>query len=213
MNIRTYAAAAALVATALSGNVFAQATDYKGPSLDYKTVTAGTYELDKTHASVIFKIDHLGFSNFAGRFDDIDGTATVNPVDLSKSGVVITIDADSADTGVDKLDEHLEGADFFNTEKYKSITFTSTKVEVTGTTANGKSIGKVHGLLNMLGVSKPVVLDVVFNGHGVSPFGGNERIGFDGTTTIKRSDFGMSKMVPMVGDDVKVQIAVEFTKK
>lgn len=206
-----------LAATVLTAAAFGvQAADapaaYKGPSTDYKTVTAGTYKLDKTHAGVNFRIDHLGFSNFIGRFEDIDGTATVNPADLSKSGVVITIETDSVDTNVDKLDDHLEAADFFDSKKFKAITFTSTKIEVTGTTPEGKSIGKVHGMLSLRGVTKPVVLDVVFNGHGVSPFGGNERIGFDGTTTIKRSDFGMGSMVPMVGDNVQIQFAVEFTK-
>jgi len=206
-----------MAATVMTASAFAvQAADapaaYAGPSKDYKTVTAGTYKLDKTHAGVNFRIDHLGFSNFIGRFEDIDGTATVNPADLSKSGVVITIETDSVDTNVDKLDDHLEAADFFDSKTFKAITFTSTKVEVTGTTPEGKSIGKVHGMLSLRGVTKPVVLDVVFNGHGVSPFGGSERIGFDGTTTIKRSDFGMGAMVPMVGDSVQIQFAVEFTK-
>lgn len=204
-----------LAATVLTGAAFGvQAADapYKGPSLDYKTAVAGTYKLDKTHAGVNFRINHLGFSNFMGRFEDIDGTATVNPTDLSKSGVIITLETDSVDTNVDKLDEHLEAADFFDSAKFKAITFTSTKVEVTGTNAQGKSTGKVHGMLSLRGVTKPVVLDVVFNGHGQSPFGGGERLGFDGSTTIKRSDFGMGSMVPMVGDEVEIQFAVEFTK-
>lgn len=205
-----------MAATVLTASAFAvQAADapaYKGPSLDYKTAAAGTYKLDKTHAGVTFRIDHLGFSSFMGRFEDMDGTVTLNPTDLSKSGVVFSLETDSVDTNVDKLDDHLEAADFFDAAKFKAITFTSTKVEVTGTNAEGKSIGKVHGMLSLRGVTKPVALDVVFNGHGQSPFGGGDRIGFDGTTTIKRSDFGMGSMVPMVGDNVQIQFAVEFTK-
>ena len=137
----------------------------------------------------------------------------MNPADLSKSGVVITIKSDSVDSNVDALDEHLEKADFLDTDKYPSITFTSTKIELTGKNSAGKDTGKLYGMLGLRGVTKPVVMDVVFNGHGVSPFGGSERIGFDGTLNIKRSDFGMGAMVPMVGDEVAIQFAVEFTKK
>lgn len=212
MNFTKLMLAATVLTAATFGVQAADAPAYKGPSLDYKTAVAGTYKLDKTHAGVTFRINHLGFSSFMGRFEDMDGTVTLNPTDLSKSGVVFTIETDSVDTNVDKLDEHLEAADFFDSAKFKAITFTSTKVEVTGTNPEGKSIGKVHGMLSLRGVTKPVVLDVVFNGHGQSPFGGGERLGFDGTTTIKRSDFGMGAMVPMVGDEVQIQFAVEFTK-
>lgn len=186
---------------------------YAGPTLDYKTTQAGTYVLDTTHAGVTWRIDHLGFSNFIGRFAEMTGTATVNPADLSKSGVVFTIETDSVDTNVDKLDDHMEAADILDAAKYPTITFTSTKIEVTGKNAAGKDTGKVYGMLSLKGVTKPVVMDVVFNGHGLSPFGGSERIGFDGTFTIKRSDFGIVAMLPMVGDEVSVQFAVEFTKK
>jgi polyisoprenoid-binding protein YceI len=212
MNFTKMMLAATVLTAAAFGVHAADAPAYKGPSLDYKTAPAGTYKLDKTHAGVTFRINHLGFSNFIGRFEDVDGTATVNPADLSKSGVIFSVETDSVDTNVDKLDDHLEAADFFDSKTFKAITFTSTKVEITGTNAEGKSIGKVHGMLSLRGVTKPVVLDVVFNGHGVSPFGGGERMGFDGTTTIKRSDFGMGAMVPMVGDEVQIQFAVEFTR-
>ena len=212
MNFTKMMLAATVMTAAMLSVQAAEAPAYKGPSLDYKTAVAGTYKLDKTHAGVTFRIDHLGFSSFMGRFEDMDGTATVNPADLSRSGVVFNIETDSVDTNVAKLDEHLEAADFFDAAKFKTISFTSTKMEVTGTTPEGKTVGKVHGMLSLRGVTKPVVLDVVFNGHGTSPFGGGERMGFDGTTTIKRSDFGMGAMVPMVGDEVQIQFAVEFTK-
>lgn len=210
-----------LVAAGMTGAVHAVDTKaaaakpaaYAGPTLDYKSIAAGTYELDNTHAGVTWRIDHLGFSNFMGRFEDLSGTATVNPADLSKSGVVFTIKADSVDTNVDKLDDHIEKADILDTAKFPNITFTSTKVEVTGKNAKGKDTGKIYGMLSLKGVTKPVVMDVVFNGHGVSPFGGSERIGFDGSFTIKRSDFGVNALLPMVGDNVEVTFAVEFTKK
>ncbi len=205
-----------LAATVMTGSAFVlqaeEAAPYAGPTLDYKTAQAGTYKLDKSHAGVTFRIDHLGFSQFMGRFEDMDGTLTLNPADVNRSGVVFNIETDSVDTTVDALDEKLVKADFFNAEQFKAITFTSTKVDVTGTTAEGKAVGQVHGMLSLRGVTKPVVLDVVFNGHGEGPFGGGQRLGFDGTATIKRSEFGMDKYIPTVGDDVKVQFAVEFTK-
>lgn len=184
-----------------------------GPSLDYKTMPAGTYVLDPTHASVVWKVMHMGFSNFAGRFDKISGTATVNPADLSKSGVVVSIASDSGDTGVEKLDDELEQKDFFNAEAYPAITFTSTKIEVTGKNAAGRDTGKIYGMLSMKGVTKPAVLDVTFNGHGPNPMmATQQRMGFEASTTIKRSEFGFTHLLPVVGDEVQLIIAVEFTK-
>lgn len=202
-----------LVAAGLaSAGYAADAAAPKGPDTDYKTTPAGTYVLDNSHASIVWKVWHMGTSHFAGRFDKISGTATVNPADLNKSGVVITVDSGSGDTNVPKLDGELKEADYFNAEKYPAITFTSTKIELTGKTADGKDAGKITGMLSMLGVTKPVVLDVVFNGHGVSPMGGPERMGFNATTTIKRSDFGFTKLVPLVSDEVELEIAAEFSK-
>lgn len=203
--MKTLMLTTALVAASFAAQ--AQAT-----STDVKTVVPGTYELDVTHASVEWKVMHMGFSHFAGRFEDMKGTATVGS-DLTKSGVVITIDADSAETGVDKLDDHLETADFFDAKKYPAITFTSTKIEVTGKTADGKPTGKVHGMLSMRGVTKPIVLTATFNGHGQHVMSKVETLGFNATGVIKRSEFGMTYGAGMVGDEVTLDIAAEFSKK
>jgi polyisoprenoid-binding protein YceI len=155
----------------------------------------------------------MGLSHFAGRFDKISGTATVNPADLSKSGAVISIDSSSGNTGVAKLDDELDQKDFFDAEKFPAITFTSTKVEVTGKNAAGKDIGKIYGMLSLKGVTKPITLDVTFNGHGPNPMmATQERMGFEASTTIKRSEFGFTYGVPMVSDEVELIIAAEFTK-
>lgn len=222
MNMRQFFVAGMIVAAGIAGSAFAADTKAPaaaaaaaapaGPVLDYKTVVPGTYTLDGSHVSVVWKIWHMGYSHFAGRFDKISGTATVNP-DLSKSGVVITIDASSGNTGVAKLDEELDEPNFFNADKYPAITFNSTKVDVTGKTEDGKDKGKIYGTLSMKGVTKPVVLDVVFNGHGSNPMmAGQERMGFEASTKIKRSDFGLSYGIPMVSDEVELIIAAEFTK-
>lgn len=205
-----------LLAAGISGvqaaEVGSKLAGLERPNLDYKTADAGTYVLDSSHASVVWKVWHMGFSHFAGRFDKITGTATVKPDDLNKSGVVITVDSSSADTGVAKLDDELDGAEFFDATKFPAITFTSTKVELTGKTADGKQQGKVYGMLSLRGVTKPVVLDAVFNGHGPNPMNQQERMGFNATLTIKRSDFGMDHLVPLVSDDVELEIAAEFSK-
>lgn len=202
----------ALLATSLlAGQAFA-APDVKTPDLDYKTIDNGTYVLDGSHASVVWRVWHMGYSHFAGRFDKITGTASVNTTDMDKSGVSVNIDAKSGDTGVAKLDAELIEPMFFDAAKYPAITFKSTKLTVTGKTADGKATGTLAGDLTLHGVTKPVVLDVVFNGHGPNPMGGAKRMGFNATGTLKRSDFGVSYGIPVVSDEVTFEIAAEFTK-
>lgn len=218
MMMRNYVVAGALLASALVSVGFAadkpaKMPPFVPPVLDYKTAEAGTYVLDANHVSVVWKVWHMGFSHFAGRFDKISGTATVDPANLAKSGVVITIDASSGDTGIAKLDEELDQKEYFDAEQFPNITFTSTKVEVNGKTADGKDAGKVYGMLSLKGVTKPIVLDAVFNGHGPTPMFGGERIGFEASGKIKRSEFGFNQGIPFVSDEVDLIIAAEFTKK
>lgn len=203
-----------LVAAGMAA-VPAQAQDmanWKGPDAAVATLQEGVYVLDNTHTSVVFRVWHMGLSHFAGTFNKISGTANVNVGDLNKSSVSVVIDPKSVDTNVAKLDEELAGGKFFEAAKYPGITFKSTKVELTSAKGATPATGKLYGDLTLHGVTKPVVLDVTFNGHLKSPMGGGERIGFSATGMLKRSDFGISMGIPIVGDEVEFTIVSEFSK-
>jgi len=167
---------------------------------------ADSYDVDAIHTSALFKINHLGASNFWGRFNDVSGSLTWDGADASKSNVTITIKADSIDTNQKDRDGHLKGPDFFNTKQFPTFTFVSksfTKVDDANYTVNGD--------LTLAGTSKPLTITVTKIGEvDVPKFG--HRIGFDTTFVIKRSDFGI-KGVPGVGDEVTVLISLEGVKK
>jgi len=172
---------------------------------------AGTYKLDPTHASVTWKVKHMGLSNYTARFTKIDATLNYDPANQANSKIEVTIDPKSIRTDypfADKKDFDAElatGKDWFNAGEHKSITFKSTKVEVTG-----ENKAKVTGDLTLLGQTKPVVLDVVLNAAIEHPMTKKPAVGFSATGTVKRSEFGMSKYIPMIGDEVQLLIETEF---
>ncbi|PZQ10729.1 MAG: polyisoprenoid-binding protein [Rhodanobacter denitrificans] len=163
-----------------------------------------TYKLDPTHTDVLFTWNHLGFSNPTGHFGQIEGTLVYDEADPTRSSVEATLPLAGLDTHVTKLDEHLKKDEFLDAAKYPTITFKSTKVETAG---SGKL--KVTGDLTLRGVTKPVVLDVKLNGAGPHPMKKVPAIGFDATTTIKRSEFGIGAYVPNISDELKVSITTE----
>jgi polyisoprenoid-binding protein YceI len=177
-----------------------------------QTAPAGTYKLDKTHASLIWKVNHMGLSNYAARFTDLDATIQYNPADLSKSRVVATIDPASVETdypGEKDFDEQLStGDDWFNSKKFPEIKFESTSI-----TKLNDTKGTMTGNVTFMGVTKPVTLDVTFNAAlAEHPMNKQPAIGFSASGKLKRSDFGMTKYIPMVGDEVEVQLELEFHK-
>ncbi|MDR6627729.1 YceI family protein [Caulobacter segnis] len=175
---------------------------------------AGHYVLDKTHASVVGKIKHMGFSNYQFRFTKVDASFDYDPKAPQDAKISVSIDPASIDTstGADafglKFNKELAGDGWLEAGKFPTATFVSTKVE-----PGAGQAGKVYGDFTLHGVTKPIVLDVTFNGVGSSFVPGSVKTGFSASTTIKRSDFGVSKYVPLVGDDVALSIEVEFDKK
>lgn len=164
---------------------------------------ADTYTLDSRHTFPSFEVSHLGFSTQRGRFNVSKGKIVLDRP--AKSGSVdITIDTASIDTGLDKLEEHLRNADFFNAAMYPAMTFKSTKL-----TFNGDALAKVDGDITLLGVTRPLSLNVSHFRCGIHPMLKREVCGADLTGAIKRSDFGMKYALPAVGDDVKLMIQVE----
>jgi polyisoprenoid-binding protein YceI len=172
-----------------------------------KVPTAEKYDIDSSHSGVVFGWNHFGFSNPTARFDKIEGSVLLDKADLTKSAISVTLPLDGLDTSVSKLDEELKSPEFFDAAKYPAITFRSTKVEKTG--ENGL---KVTGELTVHGVTKVVTLDAKVNKIGIFEIPGVIKApaaGFDATTIIKRSDFGVTKYLPVVSDEIPVRITLD----
>ncbi|AWU96829.1 YceI family protein [Azospirillum ramasamyi] len=195
---KTLFAAALFVATAAGAFVPMAAPAFAAPV---------SYKIDPAHTAVAFIVDHIGFSKVIGRFNTVGGDISFDKDAVENSTVNVTIDAASIDTNHAKRDEHLRSPDFFNAKEFPKVTFKSTKIEKTG-----DKTGKLHGDLTMLGVTKPVVLDVTFNKDGVSPASKLETAGFSARGTVKRTDFGMKYGAPAVGDDIQLLIEIEAVK-
>lgn len=152
----------------------------------------------------MFSVGHLGFSFSHGKFLKFDGGFTFDVEKPENSAVDVTIDTASLNMDSVEWDSHLKNADFFNVEKFPNMTFKSTKIEKTG-----DNTGKITGDLTLLGVTKPVTLDVTYNKSGVHPYSKNFIAGFSATGTLLRSDFGMNYGLPGVADEVALNIQVE----
>ncbi|HEX4712873.1 YceI family protein [Phenylobacterium sp.] len=177
---------------------------------------AGAYTIDKAHTSVTFRVSHLGFSRYTARFAKVRGKLKFDPAHPAAMAVEATIDPRSLELNAPPAGFHdqMMGKSFFEAAKYPAITFRSTKVAVTG-----PNTAKVTGDFTLHGVTKPVTLDVTYNGgyppNAMDP--GGARVGFSAHGSIKRSAFGMGFGVPApgsnmgVGDDVEVMIETEFS--
>ena len=166
-----------------------------------------TWHLDPPHSAAQFSVRHMGISTVRGTFTKVNGVVE-NPDDPSKASVDVTIDTSSVDSRVQRRDDDLRSAHFFDVAQYPVITFKSKRVEVVGP---GKL--KVTGDLAIHGVTKEVVLDVDGPTPPIKDQRGNSHRGVSATTTIKRSDFGMNFMQGMVGDEVNIQLDVEMVNR
>lgn len=174
--------------------------------------TPGTYNVDAVHSTIGFVARHLVASKVRGRFTDFDGALVVaeNPAD---SSVEVTIQASSIDTSDVNRDNHVRTNDFLSVEEFPTITFHSTKVEL-----GSRNGWKVSGDLTVRGVSRPVVLDVEFEGVIQDPWG-NQRLGFTASGEIDRNDFGVSFNAALetggvvVGSKVKLEIEAEAVRQ
>lgn len=163
-----------------------------------------TYKLDPSHTIVLASWNHFGFSNPVANFGQVDGTLVYDAGNVAGSSVQVTLPLAGLDSFVPKFDEHLRSADFFEAEKFPNITFKSSKVE-----AAGENKLKVTGDLTVRDVTRPVVLDVTLNKSGERQ--GRPAIGFDATTKIIRSEFGVGRFAPNVSDEVTLRISAEAT--
>lgn len=174
---------------------------------DPARVVAGTYAVDPNHTQIQFTVDHFGVSNYFGIFGGATGEMTLDPARPSAARVAIEIPIDALVTTSERLNTHLKAPDFFDAARFPTATFRSTAVAVHGTHA------RISGDLTLRGVTKPVVLDARFTGAGPHPMNHKLQVGFEATTTIKRSDFGVSYGLGLVSDEVPLRITVAFEKQ
>jgi polyisoprenoid-binding protein YceI len=166
------------------------------------------WQIDPAHTTVGFTVRHLGISNVHGRFTKVSGTAHIDDADMTKSTVNATIDVASIDTGTPSRDNDLRSPNYFDAQKYPTITFQSKSTSKSG---NGL---KIVGDLTIHGTTKEVTLDV--DGPSApAKMGQNLRRGLSATTTVNRKDFGVGANVPnaMVGEQIKIDLDVEVTQK
>ena len=168
---------------------------------------AEKYVLDASHSQVVFSYNHLGFSTTYGMFSGFEGEIMFDQENPAASFVTVAMPVMSMFTGWEQREGHFMSEDFFGAEEGDMITFTSTGIEVTG-----DNTAKITGDLTMNDVTKTVVLDAKLNQTGDHPQAGKPWAGFDATTTVLRSDFGLGAFAPFVSDEVEVIISIEAMK-
>ncbi|MEL6519907.1 MAG: YceI family protein [Pseudomonadota bacterium] len=162
------------------------------------------YTLDASHSQIVFSYDHLGFSTTYGMFSGFEGEIMFDKENPAGSTVSVSMPVKSMFTGWEARDEHFMSADFFDAADDELVSFTSTSIEVTG-----EDTAKITGDLTLNDVTKSVVLDANLNSVGVHPRAQKEWLGFNATTTLLRSDFGVGAAAPFVSDEVAIQISIE----
>lgn len=179
---------------------------FSGLSMTAGAMAADSFTIDSRHTYPVFEVNHLGFSTQRGRFNNVTGKIMLVPEQKSGS-IDISIDSASIDMGMDAWDKQMRGEDFFNVEKFPAMTFKSTKLHFDG----DKLVG-ADGDFTLLGVTRPVSLEVKGFNCGTHPINKKALCGADISTTIKRSEFGMTKYLPAISDDVVIKIPVEAFK-
>jgi polyisoprenoid-binding protein YceI len=170
-------------------------------------ITPGTYVPNERHSYLSFSYSHLGLSNPQLFFRDFDGTLELDGSNMANSALTITIDVASIDSSVPALDDDLKGNEFFDVGNHPEITFQSTAYE-----ESSEDTGRLSGDLSIRGVTHPVTLDVKINNAEMNRMTRKEMIGVSVTGTINRSDYGLDGLLSMVGDEVSLDIQVEFEK-
>jgi len=165
------------------------------------------YILDAGHSQIVFTYNHLGYSTSTGMFSGFDGQIMFDQADPAASSVSVSFPVNSMITGWLPRYEHFMSPDFFDADDSEMVSFTSTGIEVTG-----EKSAKITGDLVLNGVTKSVVLDAVMTQAGVHPMAGKPWAGFDATTTLLRSEYGLGKFAPYISDEVKLNISIEAMK-
>ncbi len=168
---------------------------------------AEKYVLDPSHSQIVFTYNHLGYSTTTGMFSGFDGEIQFDQANPAASSVTVAFPVKTMLTGWQARFDHLMSPDFFDATDEEMVSFTSTGIEVTG-----EKTAKITGDLTLNGVTKSVVLDAVLNQAGEHPMEKKMWAGFNGSTTLLRSDYNLGMFAPFVSDEVQVMISIEATK-
>jgi polyisoprenoid-binding protein YceI len=177
-------------------------------SAEIAALPAGDWKLDPAHAALVFRINHLGYSDLIGRFESFDVSLTGDASDPASARADAVIDMTSLDIANDSFAEELMGPKFFDAVRYPQAVFRTFSV------TPGENGGvEVNGELTLHGQTRPVTLDVQFNGTAFDPIRGTQVAGFSANAVIDRTDFGISAFSGLVTDEVQIQIEAEFLKQ
>jgi len=177
-------------------------------SADPAAVQAGTFKLDPGHSKITWSVNHFGFSTYIGQFGHADATLTLDPKTLAAATLEVTVDTASLGTLNPALDNQVKSKNFLDVAQFATATFHATKV-----TRTGDRTADIAGDLTLHGVTRPVTVRATFVMGGRNPVDPTYRLGFAGTATLKRSDYGMTYLLPSLGDEVTLTIEAEFRKQ
>lgn len=168
---------------------------------------AETYRLEKSHVDLLFAIDHAGFTQKHGSFRELDATLSYDETTPQKSHVTVVVKTDSLDTAHAGRDKDVKGEMFLDVAKYPEMRF-----ESTGVTPGADGTLRIDGTLTLHGVTKPLTLQAKLNKAAPNPFDKRPTLGFSATGSLKRSDFGITRYIPMIGDVITLTIDAEFNR-
>jgi polyisoprenoid-binding protein YceI len=188
-----------------SPDALAAGLSVPGGTTDPAQVTAGTYRLDSHHGRIAWSIDHLGFSTYVGLVPDVNATLVLNPENLSETKLDVVVNMSSMGTLYPAMDQRLRSPEYFDVAKYPTANFVSSRIQRTG-----NATADVYGTLSMHGITKPVILHVVFNQAGQNPLQKIYEAGFQATATINRFDFGVNTDPEFIGSEISLQMEGEF---
>lgn len=170
-------------------------------------IQAGTYSVESNHTQVAFAVSHMGISPYAGWFSGASGTLVIDPADPAKATLSVTVPVDSVQTTSDKLTGELKSPDWFDTARFPTATF-----KTTGLTRLGSDAARIEGMLTLHGVTRPVSMTAKLFGATTNAMNHKPSLGFVGKMIIRRSEFGVTKYVPLVSDEVELVINAAFEK-
>jgi polyisoprenoid-binding protein YceI len=177
-------------------------------SADPAAVQGGTFKLDPSHSKITWSVNHFGFSTYVGQFGHVDATMALDPKTLGATALDVTVDAASLGTLNPALDNQVKSKNFLDVAQFATATFHATKV-----TRTGDRTADIAGDLTLHGVTRPVTVQATFVQAGRNPVDPTYRLGFAGAAKLKRSDFGMTYLLPTLGDEVTLTIEAEFRKQ
>lgn len=176
--------------------------------VNLEKLKGGDYVLDKSHAALLFKIQHLGLSTYVGRFNTLDASLEFDPHKLAETKLSVIVDMTSLDINDESLAKDLSGAKWLSTRRYPQAKFTTLRVN-----SSNDAGFELVGELDWRGVKKPIILSAMFHGGANNILTGKYTIGFSAKGRFLRSDFGMDAYIPLVGDEVKLEAYAEFQRR